>query len=314
MDAVDWTTVITRSTPVCIKVNLTHDLLLPGSIVSPAVAHAVSHTLLQQFDSLVLAESSQVVTNADKAFDVSGYKKTFEGMPVTWHNMTHHPYHGVEIDDERLLLPDIISSHQIVNLCVMKTHFRSTVSGALKNYWGFLETGRERFHIDLPRKIAQLHQCIPCSLHIMDAVIAMEGNGPKSGTPKEVGLILASGDPVALDSVASRLMGFDPADIEHIRLCAERGLGVWRSDDIEIVGDMNTIESLSFKPARKNFVARIEDIFKRLGFSGSARTGTGVRLMSWGARQWYQFAYEAFGTKRRIDRFIENARFDGGWK
>jgi len=314
MDTIGWTEIITRDTPVCIKVNLTHDLLLPGSIVSPAVARAVCLTMLDRIDSLVLAESSQVVTDADKAYRVSGYERTFRDMPVRWHNMTHHPYHAVTIDDERLLLPDIISSHQMVNLCVMKTHFRSVISGALKNFWGFLETGRERFHADLPRKIAQLHTHIPSALHIMDGVIAMEGNGPKSGIPREVGLVMASRDPVALDSVAARLMGFDPAVIEHIQHCAERDLGVWTTEDIEILGDMEILESLHFKPARKNFVARMEDIFKRLGFSGSTRTGGGMKLLSWGARQWYQFAYAAFGTKRRIDRFIENAHFDGGWK
>jgi uncharacterized protein (DUF362 family) len=313
LDAVDWRSSVKEGMPTCFKVNLTHDLLLPGAIVCPAVTDASYEYMRPYLGEVVLAETSQVVTDADKAYRTSGYERRFEALGVPWHNMTHHGWTAREIDGERLFIPDIVQSHQVINLCVMKTHFRSTISGALKNFWGFLESGREKFHGDLARKIAQIHSLIPSRLHIMDAVVAMEGNGPKSGRPKEVGLILASRDPVALDAVAARLMGFDPDAIEHIQVCAERGLGVGDFEKIELIGNAAQRSPMAFVPAKENFVARIESKMKRTRSEGRGLEGKPLQILSFGARMWYRFSYHAFGTKRRVDRFLKQTVYQGAW-
>ncbi len=313
LDAVQWGAVLEQGKDCCFKVNLTHDLLLPGAIVSPAVTRAAYEHMKDFLGQITLTESSQVVTDADKAYRTSGYEALLRPLGLPWHNMTHHPYSPAAIDGEELLLPDIVRTQQVVNICVMKTHFRSVISGALKNFWGFLETGRERFHVDLSRKIAQLHTLIGCRLHLMDAVVAMEGNGPKSGSPKEVGLILASRDPVALDAVAAHLMGFDPQEIDHIQECARRGLGIADLNEIERIGDAADMAPLDFKPARENFVARIEGRMRKLRGEGRQLRGTPLQIMSTGAKLWYAFAYRAFGTERRVRRFLAQTRYQGEW-
>ena len=53
----------------------------------------------------------------------------------------------------------------------------------------------------------------------------------------EKNVLIASSDPVAMDAVAARLMGFDPAQIGYLAECAERGLGVIDESAIEMVGD-----------------------------------------------------------------------------
>jgi len=147
----------------------------------------------------------------------------------------------------------------------------------------------------------------------MDAVVAMEGNGPKSGKPKEVGLILVSSDPVALDSVAAHLMGFDPSTIDHLQECARRGLGNANLDKIELIGDGAEREPMQFLPAKMNFIARIEDKVKKMRGGGGELRGGPLKIMSTGARFWYSFAYSAFGTKRRVERFLESTEFEGKW-
>ena len=79
----------------------------------------------------------------------------------------------------------------------------------------------------------------------MDAIIAMEGEGPSSGDPKKVGLILASTDAVALDIVVSKLIGYSPEDIFFIKEAIKRGL--YSDYDVQIVGDLTEIPNLKFK-------------------------------------------------------------------
>jgi len=48
--------------------------------------------------------------------------------------------------------------------------------------------------------------------------------------------IVAGSDPVAVDAAGCRIIGLDPAEIRHIRLAHERGLGKMLPEEIEIVG------------------------------------------------------------------------------
>jgi uncharacterized protein (DUF362 family) len=74
-------------------------------------------------------------------------------------------------------------------------------------------------------------------LAVVDAVLAGEGEGPLCPVPKEVGVVLASQDPVACDLVAARLAGFDPSRIPTISRAAEAGrpLGTNDCDLVRIV-------------------------------------------------------------------------------
>ncbi|HEX9916523.1 MAG TPA: 4Fe-4S binding protein, partial [candidate division Zixibacteria bacterium] len=69
------------------------------------------------------------------------------------------------------------------------------------------------------------------------AVVCMDGDGPSSGKPKYLGLILASADAVALDKVCSRIFGFKEDEIETTNIAEERGLGTADFSKIELVGE-----------------------------------------------------------------------------
>jgi hypothetical protein len=72
---------------------------------------------------------------------------------------------------------------------------------------------------------------------IMDATICGNGPGPRTMKPVEKGMMLASSDPVAIDAVASRMMGFDPMKIDYIRMAHEDGLGVGNPREITVLGE-----------------------------------------------------------------------------
>jgi NAD-dependent dihydropyrimidine dehydrogenase PreA subunit len=65
----------------------------------------------------------------------------------------------------------------------------------------------------------------------------MDGNGPRSGRPKRMNVLLFSTDPVALDATASRLIGLDPGSVPTTRAGQEMGLGTFLRNDIRLLGD-----------------------------------------------------------------------------
>lgn len=132
----------------------------------------------------------------------------------------------------------------IVNIAKLKNHALTQITGAVKNLFGCVPGIRKGlFHVraaedreTFAQMLVDLAGSIPHSIHIMDAVVAMEGEGPNAGRPRHLGLILASKDPVALDAVASAIVGLDPMSIHTTRFGAEQGLGCGSLEHIEIRG------------------------------------------------------------------------------
>jgi uncharacterized protein (DUF362 family)/NAD-dependent dihydropyrimidine dehydrogenase PreA subunit len=130
----------------------------------------------------------------------------------------------------------------IVSISKMKTHGLTRMTGAIKNQFGCIPGIRKgEFHarmtdVDLfSQMLVDLNRALPARLYVMDAIIAMEGNGPRSGDPRPMNVVLASADPVALDATMCRLANLD---IELVGTCTHgEALGLGTASDIELVGD-----------------------------------------------------------------------------
>ena len=114
----------------------------------------------------------------------------------------------------------------MITLPLLKTHNKTTLSGAIKNQWGCLETLRHNFHPVLPEALVDLNTLVRPRFAVMDGTVGLEGDGPKSGRPKEMNVILASANLVGIDSVAAQVMGFDPSAVTHLTLCAPARPGI----------------------------------------------------------------------------------------
>jgi len=96
--------------------------------------------------------------------------------------------------------------------------------------------------------VVDIYSVCRASFSLMDAIVAMEGEGPSAGDPVKVGVLLASPDPVSLDIVASQITGFKPSDILTSVDAIERGIGPSNFEDIKIVGNkINEVIKLDFK-------------------------------------------------------------------
>lgn len=168
----------------------------------------------------------------------------------------------------------VLDADIVVNIPKLKTHGLTLFSGAVKNVFGCIPGVRKGlFHVQaaedrqvFSQMLVDLYGAIHPAIHIMDAVAAMEGEGPNAGRAKQVGVVLASGDAVALDAVACAITGIDPLSIYTTRLATEQGLGCGNLSDIEIRGEsIADVEIKDFKQSSgRNDWARIPSPIRRM--------------------------------------------------
>jgi uncharacterized protein (DUF362 family)/NAD-dependent dihydropyrimidine dehydrogenase PreA subunit len=181
---------------------------------------------------------------------------------------------GKETGFQLIISRAILEADYIINLPVFKTHSGMMISGALKNTFGYVAGAcKARLHVQardavtFAKTICDVFQVRPPDLNILDAITAIEGNGPcHGGQLREVGKLLAGIDSLALDAVMARMMGVDPALLPVQKEALARGLGVLQEDEIEIVGEMVPIPDfkmpVTFYASRLDEKARAE--FRRL--------------------------------------------------
>jgi len=143
----------------------------------------------------------------------------------------------------------------IISLPKFKTHGLTVMTGALKNSYGFFPGAQkarlhkaagspQRFH----EMLVELFSIRVPDLFIMDAVVGMEGNGPVSTDLRDIGLILASDNGVALDSVVATMMGLDPERLRFLRKAKEMALGDYDMNQIEIIGKLKKLPDFKLPP------------------------------------------------------------------
>ncbi|MGA2406033.1 MAG: DUF362 domain-containing protein [Bacteroidales bacterium] len=156
----------------------------------------------------------------------------------------------------------------IISLSKLKNHELMIFSGAMKNIFGFVPAFNKAMqHVKYPDRykfgkfFVDLEEAIKPHFHIMDGIVALEGPGPGNGYPKKVNVLLASVNPLALDIIASRIVGYNPLEIPTNKIALERGFLLKNMDDIIIKGtDPATIVVRDFKRIDKGGEAGI--IFK----------------------------------------------------
>ncbi len=150
----------------------------------------------------------------------------------------------------------VLNADVIINLPKLKTHMMMLYTGAIKNMFGTIPGfHKTQAHFEAPNPqdfaamLVDIYSATKPQLNIMDAIVGMEGTGPAAGTPREIGLILASADGVALDSIASRIIGYSPFDIPTTKIAATLKIGEANLEKIEVKGE--NIETLIIKDFKK---------------------------------------------------------------
>lgn len=144
----------------------------------------------------------------------------------------------------------------IISLPKLKTHGLTLYTGAVKNMFGAVASKTRKIAHNLAKSekfsnaLIDIYSSVKPNLAVMDAVVGMEGEGPRHGNPKQIGLIFASYDSVALDAVASKTIGYEPMDILTTKLATERGLGSGVLNKIKILGEKINDVFVDFEKAK----------------------------------------------------------------
>jgi uncharacterized protein (DUF362 family) len=243
LDLVPFEDALSRWNRVLIKVNfITTKNWETGATTDPIMVEAIVNRLRGIGKEVIIVESDAQTTNADKAWVASGMSKVGERLNVPFINMRHVD-EKVELDvpDGRALkkikVAKIATESGIVSAAKLKTHMSTHVTLGMKNMFGMLTTKfKGQYHIrGMDKVIHDINKTLPPHLTVIDGFVAMEGRGPVHGNPVKMDTIIASADVVATDVTASRVMGFNPERIDHIRWGYESGVG--EMNDIEVVGD-----------------------------------------------------------------------------
>ncbi|MBW1774598.1 MAG: DUF362 domain-containing protein [Deltaproteobacteria bacterium] len=186
-------------------------------------------------------------------FMQSGYLAMVEelkarGVPVELIDFTNEPYTWVKsrgLANPEYAVPKVVTEvNRIISVPALKNHSKTGVTLSLKNVAAGLMSGRAygfyKFgcpHEAIPAWISDVASMFKIDYAVVDGIWGMEGNGPISGEPVPMDLIVAGADPVAVDAVCTAIMGFDPRNIGHITEAARNGLGVADLDKILVEGD-----------------------------------------------------------------------------
>ena len=243
LDLIDFREALEGWDRVLVKVNfITTKTWDTGATTDPIVVEAIIQRLKELPVEVVVVESDATITNATKAFRVTGMAEMCERNGVEWLNLRHVKDRvELPIPDglalKKITVPRIVAESAVISAAKMKTHSETRVTLGMKNMFGLLpDKFKGRYHMKgMHKVILDINTVLRPALTVIDGFVAMEGRGPVQGKPVQMDTIIAGADPVATDSTACRVMGFDPHGIGHLRMAHEKGLG--EIDDIEILGE-----------------------------------------------------------------------------
>jgi uncharacterized protein (DUF362 family)/ferredoxin len=162
---------------------------------------------------------------------------------------------------------ECIEADLFINIPKLKTHAENGMSVCLKNIMGCLvgQENKKKTHDDLPENILLLNQAVKPHLHIVDALVAMEGLGPTRGTPVRLDTIIVGTDPYLLDLLCCQITEISYQKVRTLTLAEKKG-GVTEEHHRIVKELAKKVKSVPFKPPIAGPLARFIHDPKRQRF------------------------------------------------
>ncbi len=238
-----------------LKINISWQHFYPACSTTPwqldGAIRALKHF---GYKDLIPAQNGTVVVDSHEGEIKNKHKAVLDkhGLQSIHLNEPDVPWELYEPKSKLLVLdkvypdgiriPSMFKGKNVLHMPTMKTHVFTTITGAMKNaFGGLLNFERHWTHsvihetlIDLLMIQREIH---PGVFALTDGTFAGDGPGPRAMRPYVKNTYLASSDPVAVDAISAKMMGFDPMSIKFIRQAHEMGLVVGDPREIEVVGE-----------------------------------------------------------------------------
>jgi uncharacterized protein (DUF362 family) len=222
-----------------------------GYITDCRVTEAVTKIVLELGPkSVVIGESSSAgyefdtSRSTEEAFRVSGTADAAQRLGVECRNLNRDEVKEVTVKepyvmDKVRIAGTALESDVIISVPVLKTHVRTLVTLSLKNMKGVMPGAEKRktHRLGLDKAIADLNSLVKPDYVVIDALAGMQGLWEYPQDRIELGLILAGADPIAVDTVGTCLMGFEPARVMHLQYLAAREGKKADLSQVQLVGE-----------------------------------------------------------------------------
>ncbi len=241
----------------------------------PAVVSAMCE-LVSEAGGIPFVGDGSGVTRHDstataEALKVSGIEAAVSSCGAELINLETSGFVEVDVPGARqfsrlYISKAVLEADVIISLPKLKTHELTLYTGAVKNFFGTVPRKiRKQAHFLEDRELfgealVDIYSFLKPHLAVMDGVVGMEGDGPAGGTPAYAGVVMASYDCVALDMVASELIGFDPMQVPTNKAALARGFGVRHP---ELAGSPLEEVKVSFKKPTGGITALMPAFLRR---------------------------------------------------
>jgi uncharacterized protein (DUF362 family)/Pyruvate/2-oxoacid:ferredoxin oxidoreductase delta subunit len=245
-----------------------------GIVTHPEVLHAVVEKVeTMQPSSIIVGDNPGLFSYGanEESFRKTGLMEAAKGYYQNIGNNSQQVDFNPDFMHTVSLSRAVLDADIVISLPKFKTHGLTVLTGAIKNSYGFLPGAQkarlhkaagspERFH----EMIVDVFRLRVPDLFIVDAVVGMEGNGPTSPDLRNIGLVLASDNGVALDGVIAVLMGCEPGRLRFLRKAKDVGLGDYDLNSIEVIGELKPLEDFRLPPLGGEAIFQNEAMQERL--------------------------------------------------
>lgn len=225
----------------------------------PALLAALTGLLIERGASVVIGDSPGGLYNAaflNHAYSVAGLHEAELAGAVLNRDFSQKDanYPDAHVAKHFTYTAYLDDADAVISFCKLKSHGMMSLSAATKNLFGAIPgTMKPEYHfrypdpLDFAGMIIDLNDYFKPRLYLVDAVTAMEGNGPTAGTPRQMGALLAGTDCHKLDLICAKLIGLDPMAVPTLRAAANYGLIGENADCVDAAGAVEDFILPDFK-------------------------------------------------------------------
>jgi uncharacterized protein (DUF362 family) len=250
-----------------VKPNMSHPEYVPGVVTSPALIRELVGLLRDNAQEVIVGESNGFNYPCASAFEKTGIETAVKQAGGSVINLSEDRLVKVKFENtscplKMLFLPKtVLEADAVVDLALMKTHEFTMYSGAIKNLFGCVPSNKRIYlHPYLPEVFYRLYAIFKPKLTVMDARVALEGNGPTKGNPVKMGLILTSTDALATDIIAARIMGLNWKETYLNYIAKKTGL---QEEEIRVQGLQVSQVARKFEPPKIDLPVKAQmEIYK----------------------------------------------------
>ena len=231
---------------IVIKANLVSAMKPDAAATThPALLRALTQALQARGASVVIGDSPGGLYNEaylNRVYRVTGMEETGAELNRDF-SQRDAVFPEAHVARHFTYTAYLDNADAIISFCKLKSHGMMSLSAATKNLFGAIPgTMKPEYHfrypdpLDFAGMIVDLNSYFKPRLYLVDAVEAMEGNGPTAGTPRHMGALLAGTDGHRLDLVCAALIGLEPMAVPTLRAAANYGFIGETADDVTVAG------------------------------------------------------------------------------